>query len=90
MKRNRSMWHNFLDSHDTHGWLIAAVLLRPSCGPLAALEGERAHQICSFMCADNFWIMSPSKENLEQMLRDLLDEASRWDLVPKPVSLWCV
>ena len=28
------------------------------------------------MWADNFWIMSRSKQNLEQMLRDLIDEAS--------------
>ena len=29
---------------------------------LLDLEGERVHQICSFMWADNFWIMSHSKE----------------------------
>ena len=28
------------------------------------------------------------KRNLEQMLQDLIKEASRWDLVPKPPSLW--
>ena len=26
------------------------------------VEGERAHQICSFMWAENFWIMSHSKK----------------------------
>ena len=35
------------------------------------LGWAKAHQICSFMWADN----------LEQMLRDL-----KWDLAPKPVS----
>ena len=57
-------------------------------GILLDLESERVHQMCSFMCADNFWIMLHSKENLEQMLRDLIEEASRWDLEPKPASLW--
>ena len=40
------------------------------------------------MWADNSWIMSHSKKNLEQMSCDLIEEASRWDLVPKPTSLW--
>ena len=41
---------------------------------------KRVHQICSFMWADIFWIMSHSKEIVEQMFRDLIVEASRWDL----------
>ena len=41
------------------------------------------HQICSFMRADNFWIMSHSKSELEQMLRDLIQEAEKLDLAPK-------
>ena len=45
-------------------------------------EGQRAHHICSFMWASHL------KENLEHMFRDLIGEASRWDLVPKPASLW--
>ena len=57
-------------------------------GILLDFEDERAHQIYSFMWADNFWIMSHSKKNLEQMPRDLIEEASRWDLVPKPACLW--
>ena len=28
------------------------------------------------------------KKNLEQMLCDLIEEASRWDLASKPTSLW--
>ena len=40
------------------------------------LKGERAHQICSFMWADNCWILSHSKENLQHMLRELIEEAS--------------
>ena len=62
--------------------------MKKGSGILLDLEGEAAHQICSFTWADDFWIMSHSKENLEQMLRDLLEEASRWDLEPKPASLW--
>ena len=55
--------------------------MRKINGILLDFEGERAHQICSFMLADNLWIMSHSKENLEQMSRDLIEEASRWDMV---------
>ena len=54
---------------------------------LMNMEDERAHQICSSMWADNFWILCHSKENLEQMLRDHIEEASRCDLEPKPASL---
>ena len=50
--------------------------------------GGQAHQICSFMCADNYWIMSHSKTHLEQMLRGLIEDAERWVLEPKPASLW--
>ena len=32
--------------------------------------------------------MSHSTKNLEQMPRDLVEEAGRWDLVPKPTSFW--
>ena len=57
-------------------------------GILLDFEVERTHQICSFMWAGNFWIMSHSKENLEPMSRDFIEEASRWDVEPKPASLW--
>ena len=130
-----------MDSHNTHGWSIAALLREMSgldgramfecvessfcfqwmlatgerggpslvaedghsdsgqCGRrkddekngysvLLDIEGERAHQMCRFMWADNFGIMSHSKENMERMLRVLIEEASRWDLEPKPASLW--
>ena len=40
------------------------------------------------MWADNFWIMSNSKEHLEQMLKDFIEEAEKVDLEPKPASLW--
>ena len=40
------------------------------------------------MWADNFWIMSHSKEHLEQMLKDLMEEAAKVDLERKPASLW--
>ena len=38
--------------------------------------------------ADYFWILSHSKENLERMARDLIEEANRWDLVPNSATLW--
>ena len=62
--------------------------MRKRSGTLLGIEGEGVHQICSIMWADSFWIMSHSKENLEQMVRDLIEEASRWDLETKPASLW--
>ena len=37
-------------------------------GALLDVE-EGVHQICRFMLTDNFWIMSHSKEHLEQMLK---------------------
>ena len=61
---------------------------RKNMGLLLDLKGEKAHQICSFMWADNFWIMSYSKRALEQMLRDLIEEAETWNVAPKPASLW--
>ena len=57
-------------------------------GVLLAVEGESgvAHQICSFMWADNFWIIYHSKKHLEQMLKDLIKEAAKADLEPKSAS----
>ena len=40
------------------------------------------------MWADDFWVTPHRKENVEQTLRDLDEEASRRDLEPKPASLW--
>ena len=57
-------------------------------GVLLDFDGVRTHQTCSFIWADNFWIMSHSKGYFEQMLRDLIEEVSRWDLEHKPASLW--
>ena len=39
------------------------------------------------MWADNLWIISHSKKQLEQMLKDLIEEAAEVDLEPKPASL---
>ena len=33
-------------------------------------------------------VMFHSKAHLEQMIKDLIQEAERWDLEPKPASLW--
>ena len=74
---------------------------QPRFGPMWTKNGWRKEKVSSwtsrekeyikfavFMWADHFWIMSHSKEYLERMLRDLIEEASRWDLVPKPASQW--
>ena len=37
--------------------------VRKRMGVLSDLEGQRAHQMCSFTWADNFWIMSHSKNS---------------------------
>ena len=62
--------------------------MKKTRGILLDMEGERAHAICSFMWAGNFWIMSHSKEMLKQMLRDLLKKQADGTLEPSPASLW--
>ena len=57
-------------------------------GVLLNVEEEGVHHTCSCMWADNFWIMSHSKEHLEQMLKDLIEGAGKVDVEPKPASLW--
>ena len=57
-------------------------------GVILDLEGQKAPQICSFMWEDNFLVMSHSKAHLEQMLKDLNQEAEGLDLETKPASLW--
>ena len=54
---------------------VEEVWVRKRISVLLDLEGQRTHQICSFMEADNFWIMSHSKSQLEQMQGDLIQEA---------------
>ena len=41
------------------------------------------------LCGQRIWTMSNSKTHREQMMEDLMEEAERWDLEPKPASL-CV
>ena len=43
---------------------------------------------CSVMWADNNWVLSHSVTQLEQMMRDLIDEAERWTWNPNQASLW--
>ena len=54
--------------------------MRQRKGVLMDVEGEGGgeQQICSFMWADNFWNM----KYLEQMLKDLIEEAAKVDLAP--------
>ena len=119
-----------MDSHNTHGWIIAALLremlglsgkamlecvessfafnrclrqgsveaprlwqkmatqilanvdeewMKQRKGVLMGIEPEgEVHQICSFIWADNFWIMSHSKKHLEQMLKYLMKKRLKW------------
>ena len=48
-------------------------------GVILDLERQITHQICSFMWADNYLVMSLSKAHLGQMVRYLSQEAERWD-----------
>ena len=48
----------------------------------------KEHIKCAALCGLTTSGSCHSKENLEQMLRNRIEEASRWDLVPKPASLW--
>ena len=34
---------------------------------------EGSHQICSFKWADNYWVLSQKKENLRQMMKELVE-----------------
>ena len=45
-----------------------------------------SHETCSFLRADNYWIMSHSKHALGADDKELI-EAERWDLEPKRASL---
>ena len=56
-------------------------------GILLDFEDEEADQICSLMWADNFWLVSHSKNLLEEMLQDIIEEAKRWDLLPKAAGM---
>ena len=57
--------------------------IKKKMGVLMDTREGQAHQICSFMWTDNYWIMSHSKTHLEQMTKDLMEEAERWDLEPE-------
>ena len=57
-------------------------------GLLLDFKDEKDHQICSVMWADNVWLMSHSKKSLDEMVQDIIEEAGRWDLLPKAASLW--
>ena len=49
--------------------------VKQKMGVIVNCDGGHAHQICSFMWADNYGIMSHSKTHLEQIKKDLLEEA---------------
>ena len=47
-----------------------------------------SHQTCGILWADNYQVMSQSKDHLDQMTRELTEEAGRWELKPQPASPW--
>ena len=61
--------------------------IRETNGRLSHLEGQRTHQNLQFHVGKPR-VMFHSKAHLEQMIKDLIQEAERWDLEPKPASLW--
>ena len=85
-------------NHDTHGWLTAAFLRE-----MSGLEGKAMFEcVSSWLSKMNEHIKyaascgptivgsccTQKKKNLKQMLRDLVEEAGRWDVALKPTSLW--
>ena len=52
---------------------------------LLDLEGQRARQ---FHVGRQHLDHVHSKSHLQHMMRDLILEAEKWDLAPKPGSLW--
>ena len=91
-----------LDDHNAHGWLIAASALSGmasferwrAVSTSIDAHGKGTKEKALFgtshrlFFVGNFWIMSHSKEHMEQMLRDLIEDANKLDLEPKPASLW--
>ena len=93
---NRCLRQGSVEAHQLWHMMAAQLLVsvegtwrQKNMGLLLDFKGEEVHQKCSFVWADNFWIMSHSKRNLEQMLRDLIEKAEKWDLAPKTCkSVW--
>ena len=52
-------------------------------------EGRGEHQICSLCGPTTSGSYPTQKEHLEPMLKDLIEEAAKVDLEPKPASLRC-
>ena len=41
---------------------------------------EDSHQICSFMWADNYWVLVAQEGSADQMVKELMGEVGRWDM----------
>ena len=58
-------------------------------GVVLDLEGKKKSSNLQFhVCRHNCCAVSHSKTHLERMMKDLVQEAGRWDVEPKPASLW--
>ena len=57
-------------------------------GLLLDLKGEKAHQNMQLHVGRQLLDYVPLQKKLEQILRDLIEEAETWDVAPKPASLW--
>ena len=51
-------------------------------GVLVPDDPDNSHQVCNFVWADNYWIFSQKKENVERIMKDLVEEVERWDIEP--------
>ena len=96
-KFNFTPWHPPGERRSTHAMVQHGIAEDMECGTRVDEEengspyghaSRWSHQMCSFLWADNYWIMSHSKMHSEQMLKEFIEEAGRWDLEPKPASLW--
>ena len=48
----------------------------------------RSYQVSSIPWADNHWVMPHSEKHLEQLMKELIEEAKRWNLEPMSASSW--
>ena len=55
---------------------------------LLDFEGEKGTSDMQLHVGRQLLDLVPFQSNLEQMLRDLMEEAGTWDLVLNPASLW--
>ena len=49
---------------------------------------EVSKKFVAIVRADNYWLLSQWKEHQELMIKDLVEDARRWEWKFEPASLW--